>query len=510
MRLLYTLMSIAVACVLGTPDAVIAAPRPNILFILADDMGYSDAGCYGSDIQTPNIDRLAKNGLRFTQFYNTARCWPSRAALLTGYYAQQVRRDNLPNAPGGASGVRPVWAHLLPEMLRPLGYRAYHSGKWHVDGQPLKNGFDHSYLLQDQDRYFSPKIHFEDDKKLPPVQPDSGYYATIAVAEHAIRCLKEHAEKHADQPFFHYLAFTSPHFPLQALPEDIARYREQYRAGWDALRPKRLQRMKEFGIVDCALSKRTPGVPAWDGMTADDREKYATRMAIHAAMIDRMDREIGRVLDQIKAMGKFDDTLIFFASDNGASAENLVRGDGHDPTAPPGSAKTFMCLEPGGANLANTPLRRSKIFVHEGGISTPLIVHWPKGIAARGELRHNPAHLIDIAPTVLQLAGGEWPTKWADTPVPPNPGRSLVPVFTKDGTVTHDYFFWYHSGNRAFRVGDWKVVSEGKGDWELYDLKTDRCESNDLAAKQPDKVREMAEQWTKKAEEFRRLAAGSE
>src|SRR5437016_5646049 len=207
------------------------APKPNILIILADDMGFPDASCYGGEISTPNLDSLAKDGLRFTQFYNTARCWPSRAAILTGYYAQQVRRDTVPGVRSGAQGTRPQWARLLPEMLRPLGYRSYHSGKWHIDGKPLENGFDHSYSLNDHDRHFAPKFHTEDDQPLPPVEAGSGgYYSSTAIADHAIKCLKEHAEKHPDRPFFEYLAFTAPHFPLQAPAEDIAPYRGRYEA----------------------------------------------------------------------------------------------------------------------------------------------------------------------------------------------------------------------------------------------------------------------------------------
>src|SRR5262245_51291336 len=223
--------------------------RPNIVLILADDLGFSDLGCYGGEIQTPHLDALAKDGLRFSQFYNTARCWPTRAALLTGYYAQQVRRDTIPGLPSGGRGARPSWARLLPEMLRPLGYRAYHSGKWHIDGLPVQGGFDHSYLLQDQGRFFNPRVHFEDDRKLPAVEKGTGYYATTAIADHALKCLREHAETHADRPFFHYLAFTAPHFPLHALPEDIARYRDTYRKGWDAARAERWKRIKEMKLV---------------------------------------------------------------------------------------------------------------------------------------------------------------------------------------------------------------------------------------------------------------------
>ncbi|MBL8852251.1 MAG: sulfatase-like hydrolase/transferase, partial [Planctomycetaceae bacterium] len=337
-------------------DAISAesARPPNVLCILADDLGYSDLGCYGSEVRTPNLDSLAANGLRYTQFYNTARCWPSRAALLTGYYAQQVRRDSLP---GLERGDRPDWAPLLPALLRPLGYRSYHSGKWHIDGLPLQNGFDHSYDLRDQGRFFSPQQHAEDDVPLPPEARDSGYYATTHIADHAIRCLREHATEHGDQPFFSYVAFTSPHFPLQALPEDIERYRGVYDAGWDEVRARRWARIQELGLIDGGLSpvERDIGPPydfpeafaalgpgeinrpvPWDELTPMQKDFQATKMAIHAAMIDRMDQEIGRVLDQLRTMGAFDNTLILFLSDNGASAEIMVRNDGHDPQATPG------------------------------------------------------------------------------------------------------------------------------------------------------------------------------
>jgi arylsulfatase len=521
--------ALTVLCLgLGTGPAPAAEPpaRPNVLVILADDLGYSDLGCYGSEIRTPNVDGLAKNGLRFTQFYNTARCWPSRAALLTGYYAQAVRRDTLPGIP---VGTRPPWARLLPEMLRPLGYRCYHSGKWHVDGMPLRNGFDRSYLLQDQGRYFSPQVHFEDDQRLPAVKRDSGYYATVAIADHAVKCLKEHAARYADRPFFHYLAFTAPHFPLQALPEDYARYRDRYRAGWDACRAERWVRVRELGLVSGRLSdpERDVGPPyhfpealktlgpgevnrplPWDTLTEQQRDFQATKMALHAALIDRMDREIGRVLDQVRAMGALDNTLILFLSDNGASAEIMVRDDGHDPKAAPGSAATHLCLGPGWSTFANTPFRRHKTWVHEGGIATPLVVHWPRGLAARGELRHDPGHLVDLVPTILEVAGGKRPEAWDGKPVPPPPGTSLVPAFARDGTVKHEDLWWAHEGNRALRAGNWKIVAAGaKAPWELYDLGTDRCETTDLAARHPDKVRDLERQWTRHWDEFRDLAA---
>ena len=502
--------------------------RPNMLLILVDDMGFSDLGCYGSEIQTPNLDGLAHNGLRFTQFYNTARCWPSRAATLTGYYAQQVRRDTVPGVVSGAQGIRPSWAKLLPEMLKPLGYCTYHSGKWHVDGLPLQNGFDRSYCLNDHDRHFAPKLHTEDDRPLPPVKPGSGYYSSSAIADHAIRCLKDHAARYSDQPFFEYLAFTAPHFPLQAPPEEIVPYRNRYTAGWDALRAERWERLQHLKIGGTTLSavERAVGPPyafpedlkklgpeevnrplPWTDLTPAQQRFQASKMAVHAAMVTRMDREVGRVLAQIQTMGALDNTIVLFLSDNGASAEMMVRGDGHDPHAEAGTAATFLSLGPGWSTMANTPFRRHKTWVHEGGIATPFIVHWPKGITARGEMRHSPAHIIDIVPTLLAAAGSKPPEQWAGQPVPPAPGKSLMPLLAKDGVALHDSLWWQHEDNRALRVGDWKIVAAGKeSPWELYDMHADRSEDHDQAQDHPEKVKELAAIWTKQHDEYAALA----
>ena len=529
MKPLFTILSAVLLAAPATLHAAETAAKPNILIILADDMGFSDASCYGGEIATPNLDALAKNGLRFTQFYNTARRWPSRAAILTGYYAQQVRRDTVPGVKSGAQGTRPAWARLLPEMLKPLGYRSYHSGKWHVDGKPLQNGFDRSYSLDDHDRHFAPRQHTEDDKPLPPVDAKAGYYSSTVIADHAIKYLKEHAEKYPQQPFLEYLAFTAPHFPLQAPAEDIARYRKKYLVGWDAMREDRWQRLKEIKIGGTSLAaiERDVGPPyafpeamkklgpnelnrplPWKDLTAEQREFQACKMAIHAAMVDRMDREIGRVVAQLRAMGALENTLVFFLSDNGASAEIMVRGDGHDPHAECGTGATFLSIGPGWSSLANTPFRRHKTWVHEGGISTPLIVHWPKGIAARGELRHTPGHLIDLMPTILEAAGGKRLERWEGQPVPPAPGKSLIPLFVKDGTVAHDSLWWLHEGNRALRVGDWKIVAAGKDSpWELYDLSSDRSESKNLAKNKPEKVSELAAIWTKQLAEYTAMAS---
>jgi len=519
---LLLLITILLASLAALPATGAPPPtaKPNILVILADDLGFSELGCYGSDIATPNLDRLAANGLRFTQFYNTARCWPTRNALMTGYYAQQIRMDP-PN------GRLPEWTRTLPQWLKPAGYRCYHSGKWHVFGAPNPRtdaGFDHSYQIEGgQNDYFKASGVHEDGKQLSD-QP--GFYVTIGAADHAIRCLKEHAEKDSSQPFFEYLAFIAPHFPLHALPEDIARYKDRYLKGWDQVREERWQNLRRLGIVNCALSPLEtaftpryfkpavlqtlgPGeiqhpVP-WSQLTDEQKQFQGTKMAIHAAMIDRMDREIGRVLDQVRAMGAWDNTIIFFLSDNGTDATIMVRGGGHDPAAPPGSEKSYLCLGPGWSSAGNAPFRRHKVWTHEGGISTPLIVHWPKGIAVKGELRHDLGHVVDFVPTLLEAAGIK-PELAAGAP--PLPGHSLVPAFAKDGRATRDYVFFQHEGNRALRMGNYKLVSakEDKDAWELFDLTTDRCEQHNLAAQMPGKVREMSEKWQALETKFRQQA----
>lgn len=500
-----------------------AKARPNFLIILADDLGFSDIGCYGGEIATPNLDTLAANGLRFTQFYNTGRCWPTRASLMTGHYAQQVRMDPVCDR-------LPQGTRVLPHYLRPLGYRSYHVGKWHVRGAPkpvADGGFDRSYWFEDWDRYFTPARHFKDDQQLPPTKPEDGYYATTAFADHAITCLKEHGVKHGGKPFFLYLAFIAPHFPLHALPEDIARHRARYRAGWDEIRAQRSKKLREMGIANHApppldveltpryLKKNIPELLGpgevlhampWDRLTDEQKQFQATKMALHAAMVDRMDREIGRVLDQLRAMGVFENTVVFFLSDNGADATLLVRGEGHDPGVPPGSAKSFLCVGPGWASASNTPFRRHKIWTHEGGISTPLVVHWPAGIKARGELRRDMGHVVDFVPTLLELAGGKASDEWNGVPTLSLAGKSLVPDFARDGAVSREFLYFHHEGNRALRMGDWKLVSarEDNDAWELFDLSTDRGETKNLAASQPDRLKAMEAKWRQLDTQFQR------
>jgi len=484
---------------------------PNILLIMVDDMGFSDPGCYGGEINTPNLDRLASDGLRFTQFHNTARCWPTRAALLTGYYPQQVGRDSAPGIKGGGRGKRPAWAPLVPAELKKAGYRSYHSGKWHIDGMPVASGFDHSYYLEDQGRFFSPTRHYMNDEQLPAVEKGSGFYGTIEIAEQAISQLKEHREIHSDQPFFSYVAFTAPHFPLHALREDIKAVGDRYAEGWEKLRAQRWKRIEAMGIITGELSKVEPDIGPpydfpealkilgdgevnrplpWATLTPQQQKFQQDKMTIHAAMVERVDREIGRIIDQLRAMDALDNTLILFLSDNGASAEIMVRDDGHDPNAVPGSASTYLCLGPGWSNMCNTPLRRHKTWVHEGGSCTPLIAHWPEGIAAHGELRHTYGHVIDVVPTILDLAGIA-SDKLRHVPLP---GRSLKPLFAEDADWKRSVWY-YHEGNRALWMDDMKIVAEKEGPWELFNLKEDRTESVNQASSHPEKVLEMEKMW---------------
>ncbi len=504
-----------------------AAPKkPNFLVILADDMGFSDAGCYGGEIDTPNIDRLASRGLRFTQGYSTARCGPSRSCILTGQYAQQTACDVM------TKGNIPHWTRFLPQRLKPLGYRSYHSGKWHIRFRAVAGaGFDRSYLLADQNRFFTPTAHMLDDQRLPAVKESDSFYATSAIGEHAERFLKEHARDHAGTPFYFYLAFTAPHFPLHALKEDIERYQDRFSEGWDAVRERRLQRLRRMGIVNCELApleagvwppwnlpeadllaKVGPGEVAravpWSVLTPEQKRFQRTKMAIHAAMITRMDFEIGRVLKQLEAMDALRDTLIVFVSDNGASAELLIRADGHDPAAEPGSARSHLCLGPGWSSAANTPFRLHKSWVHEGGIASPWIMHWPAGIRDPGKLRHTPCHLIDLPPTLVGLAGGN-PREPAAEGAPPMAGVNLAPVLARDDSIQRDFLYFHHNNNRAIRVGDWKLVAAGSGPWELYNLRADRAEQRNLVEKEPGRAVDLAALWKRQDDEFVRRREAS-
>ena len=493
-----------------------AAPskKPNFVIFLVDDMGFSDARCYGGDIDTPHLDKLAEKGLRFTQCYSTARCGPSRSCLLTGNYAQQTASDVM--TPGNV----PDFTKFIPEYLKPLGYRSYHSGKWHMRFAVGEGGagFDHTYTMLDELRFFTQKRHELDGKLLP--KPEEGYYSTTAIADYSVKFLKEHAKDHEKNPFFLYVAFHGPHFPLHAPAADIEHYNGKFTEGWDTARERKGQRMQKMGLVNHPIAPLEPQTwPPWNTpekeliekagpgevahavpwSTLNDEQKGFQRMkmAIHAAMITRTDTEIGKIVKQVDAMGAARDTVFLFLSDNGASAEQLIRGDGHDRNAPPGSAATHLGLGPGWSSNSNAPFRLHKSWVNEGGISSPLIVNWPNGIKDQNKLRHEPCHFVDILPTLVDLAGG---------PVPKLSGRSIAPAFNKDGTAAHEFIYFHHNNNRAIRMGDWKVVSTGKGGpWELYNIKKDRGEQYNLAASQPDRVKKMAALWQQKEDEFARV-----
>jgi len=489
--------------------------RPNIVIILADDMGYSDLGCFGGEIKTPNTNRLAREGLRFTQFYNAGRCWPTRASLLTGYSYPEVRPSSANNKGAGLS-------RTIPQFLKPQGYRTYHSGKWHVIEVPkpfADAGFDQSYWVDNLLNQYDPK-DFENDIQVKHAnETKENYYTTIAITDHAIKELKGHRVNYSHQPFFLYLAYTSPHFPVQAPQKDIDKYKNAYQDGWDKTRERRLANMKKSGIVGCDLPELEPRARwhyqddrmlldtlgpgevfearPWNTLSKEQQKFQSMKMSVHAAMVDRMDQEIGRVIRQLKEMGQFDNTVIFLLSDNGASAEMMVRGKGHDKNVRPGSEDSHLCIGPGWASASNTPLRRSKAWVHEGGISTPLIVHWPDGIKSKNEIRNNPGHLVDILPTILELAGNIDPADETSSGYPELHGVSLVSSFYKDNSVKHDFIYFNHEGNYALRMDNWKLVTSelDTHQWSLYNLANDRSENNDLSTEYPERVKMMKEKW---------------
>jgi len=500
-------------CLIALSLPAASALRPNILLILADDLGFSDLGCYGSSIATPNLDRLAAGGLRFTQFYNAARCCPTRASLLTGLYPHQAGVGHMLQPwrpPSYSSGIGENTA-TIAELLRDSGYRTYHVGKWHVGGlggggakakadtrnHPMNRGFDRAYGSGGGGNYFALQPLYLDREN---IKPGEDFYATDAFTDYAVKFLEEHGRDAKTKPFFLHLCYTAPHFPLHAKPADIAKYRGKFAHGWDVERERRFAKQKELGLFprDAQLSPRAPEAKAWTSLSEAERADWDLRMAIYAGMIDCMDQGIGRVLDAVKKLGAEQNTLVLFLSDNGASAEFLDSwpnpGRGHKPGSEAGTRESHKCLEVGWANAANTPFREHKMWNHEGGISTPLIVSWPAGIAARGQFTREPGHIIDLLPTFLELAGAKHPDKFKDRALTPLPGKSLVPAL-QGYSLGERTLAWEHEGNRAVRVGDWKLVASFRSPWELYDLSRDRAELKNLAAQQPAKVAELTAAW---------------
>ena len=499
------------------------ARRPNIIVIMADDMGYSDIGCYGSEIETPNIDSLARNGVRFTQMYNTARCCPTRAALLTGLYSHQAGVGGMVQDQGkpGYRGRLNENCVTIAEALRPAGYRTLMAGKWHVGENrphwPTDRGFDRYYgLISGASNYFSSEPGRQmalDGEPVKPGGPD--YYITDAFTDYATRFLDD---RKRGQPFFLYLAYTAPHWPLHALDRDIRKYRNRYSMGWDQLRKERHQRMVRMGIVDerWPLSPRDPRGKAWD--KAEDREWQARRMAVYAAQIDRMDQNIGRLLTKLRQMGEEENTLILFLADNGGCAEPIqpgfrglqgkVKTDdgkmvqyGNIPGVWPGPADTFASYGLEWANASNTPFRLFKSQVHEGGIGSPLVAQWPAGLPSRNKIVNQVGHVIDILPTCLDVAGQAYPRTYKGQEITPVSGESLRPALAGQAFTRKAPLFWEHIGNRAVRDGDLKLVARNKDPWELYDLKADRTEMRDLAASRQADVSRMNtlyEEWAER------------
>ena len=511
------LVALLALAILAWPALIFAEERsPNLIVILADDLGFSDLGCYGGEIPTPTLDSLAARGIRWSNAYNTARCWPTRASLLSGYYAQQVRRDAFPEDRGSASqSRRPTWASLIPSHLRSAGYRCFQSGKWHVDGTAGDAGFDRSFRIEDHDHYFLPKGVFLDDQ---PV------HVTESIVDRMLLFLHEHHQSldKKPTPFFAYLAFTAPHFPLQAPTSLIAAHRSTYQPGWDLIRQKRSEKVLELFGPSMAAGpwELDIGPPyafpkqiellgegeviregPWSQLSPTQKEFQVSKMAIHAAMVQQMDQQIERLVDWLKQHDQYEDTLIFFLSDNGASAEIMVRGDGHLPNAPPGSDKSFLCLGPGWSRTCNTPMRRHKTWTHEGGIATPLIAHYPRGMAAglHGAIRHDPVHVIDLFPTLIDAAQVEM----EPTEAPHRPGVSLWPAIRSGANQeTERPIWWLHEGNRAIRIGKWKAVAAKDQPWELYDMESDRGERNDLASEHPAQLTVLTARWQELAESF--------
>jgi arylsulfatase A-like enzyme len=527
---------------LALASPLAAADRPNVVVLLSDDMGFSDLGCYGGEIRTPHLDALAAGGRRFTQFYNTARCCPTRASLLTGRYPHQAGVGHMMDDKGSDAyrGDLSAKTPTLAEALKPAGYRAYAVGKWHVTRHaaaagpkhnwPTHRGFDRYYgTIHGAGSFYDPSSLVRDDTMISPfADPEytpATYYYTDAISDHAVRFVGDHAKDHKDKPFLMYVAYTAAHWPMHALPEDVAKYQGKYAAGYEPIRKARFEQAAKLGLID-PKQGMVPTAGNWDKVA--DKTWEAAGMEVYAAMVDRMDQGVGKIVAELKRTGQLDNTLILYLQDNGGCAEVMGRAGNKNhpnierpaaPTLPamkptdfaaagsvpaqtrdgypvrmgpkvmPGGPDTYVAYGPGWANVSNTPFREYKHWVHEGGISTPLIAHWPAGIPAakRNGLVREPGHLIDVMATCLDLAGVKGPAGVE--------GVSLRPAFQGEALTRQEPLFWEHEGNRAVRSGQWKLVMKHNRPWELYDIDADRVEANDLSAKEPAKVKEMTAAW---------------
>lgn len=530
-----------------------AAPsrRPNIVILLADDVGFSDIGCYGSEIHTPNLDALAASGLRFTQFYNVSRCCPSRACLLTGLYPHQTGVGDMTDrwSPYLSDGyVRDLNEHCvtIAQVLKSAGYGTYAVGKWHVTQEiapdaankrnwPLHRGFDRYYgTIMGAGSFFDPALLCRGDTAISPFvdpeyRPPAGepYYYTDAIGDQACRFIREHRQQRGDEPFFLYVAFTAAHWPMQALPEDIAKYKGVYDGGYEPIRMARFEREKKLGLIDPKWDL-SPQYGEWERVK--DKQWEIRCMEVYAAMLDRMDQNIGRIVKTLHEQDLTDNTLVLYLQDNGGNWERIGRDPKTNPSRAdhptlvplpadyiqtemrprqtrdgwpmldgrnvlPGPADTYIAYGQAWGNVSNTPFREYKHWVHEGGISTPLIAYWPDGIHRKGELEKQPGHLIDLMATCVDLDNASYPIQFDGHPIDPMEGTSLVPAFAGKA-LKQRALFWEHEGNRAAREGDWKLVAKGAaGKWELYDMIRDRTEMHDLASAEPDRLASMVRQW---------------
>ena len=482
--------------------------RPNIVIVLADDLGYSDIGAYGSEIETPVLDRLADSGIRFTQMHNTSKCFPSRAVLLTGLYAQQVGMHEQPGAFRNAV--------MFGEVLKRVGYRTLFVGKHHSTDNPYNWGFDHYRGLRDgaanyfnpgrqrpsdpgppaQKEWAYPRTFAFDDSLVAPFTPPEGYYGTDSWTDWALELLEQY--KGEDKPFLLYLAYQAPHDPLQAPEEAILEYEGIYDEGYEAIAQARYRRQREMWLLDHRYPRSEPTHRTWESLGDSARTDQERRMQVYAAMIDRLDSNIGRVVDAIKAMGEWEQTLFIFASDNGASAEVVTIGEG-----PIGSMTRWASLKADWANVANTPFRFFKNDSYEGGTATPFIVHWPEGIpdSVKGTFDHTTTHFIDIMPTLVEITGGEYPDTYKEEEVPQMEGVSLLPLFKGESIQREEPLFFDWQQGSAIRTGNWKLVRRGDSGWELYDMRTDRTETRNLTQEEPEVAERMEQRWEEWARE---------
>jgi len=525
--------------------------KPNVIVILTDDMGYSDIGCFGSEIHTPNIDKLAMNGLRYTRFYNTARCSPSRAALLTGLYPHQAGMGHLSTENYTEDGyVDDLSKNVITmaELFKQAGYATYMTGKWHIaknmgtttdkSNWPCQRGFQRYFgTLNGSGSYYDPGTLISNNTF---IAPSKNFYYTNAISDTAVKFINEHQSKN---PFFFYIAYTAAHWPLHAPDSEVEKYKGMYNKGWDIARQQRFEKLKKLGIISdkCVLTERGVSIPEWSKEPL--KEWQVKRMEVYAAMIDIMDQGVGRIITALEKKGILENTIIFYMHDNGGCAETL---DTDQPEIPltakqklkasfaadsillekkptytrdgdylrsgrgvvPGEANTWSTYGVEWANVSNTPFREYKQFTHEGGIASPLIVYWPKGIKATGELRKQPSHLIDILATCVDIVGLNYPTVFNGHTIQPYEGKSLVPTFTNK-PIAREFIFWEHAANRALRMNEWKLVSKTQkkkifsplvdNNWELYNIDIDPSETNNVANKYPEKVKEMSAKWEAEA-----------